>query len=182
MKKIFALLLALAALLTLAACDEEKTPGYVDTLELILDVQYREKYDNFQDLMPQEVWAWHAEANEMDVETAVEEQRQAVAAIRLDLETKYGLDIQVDYEIRSAEKIPQKDYDKILPELGSKFGLDTALVTDSVVLKFDLEVTGVYTQESFRDCEKTMIEYNGKWYEIFYKNTDNAFTVDFIFA
>ncbi len=143
------------------------TKGYEGAVDNFVDVIIYENIDELECLMPDEVWEYLAEENDMDKDELIEELKDSAQKEEITIDEMEDF----SYEITDARKLDKDKREDIGDMLEDNFDMDPDCVERAYKIKLKLEFE-YETEDYDQKISAYAVRIDGEWYLL---NKDGSF-------
>ncbi len=179
MKKLFALLLALIMVFTLAACGEKSDDGdkagkpeapaeasYLTPLEINIAMRLEGKFDTLETALPQVTWDWYVKEYGYSKKDVIDNMKMQHESRPIQLKAEYGEDMTVTYTVTSDTAMESDDLTKIAQKLKNLYKLDETKITEGRNLVYDVILSGSKKETKSSNIPFAVVKFDGVWYHV----------------
>ena len=175
MKKLFALLLVLAAVLICVGCSSDSFVHH-EVLDTFMAVRYEGQFDKMNQLAPQEYWDWYKNQGR-SIDDLLSYAEGAYYSQLNMMVRQFGEDPKVTYNITDDDTMDGDRLDRIANAL-TKYGIETSGVKNGRVITVDLTITGSQASDTTEEVYELVTIGEGE-YVLYITEDENTFSVSF---
>ena len=191
MKKLFAILLAVAMVFTLVACGKDaETPGtnpggnnpssteaaYKAAVEMYADARFHGKTSNIEEMAPSAFWRFNEEENKSPKEYMIEGIEWSITNTYETYQSILGADYTTSVSMEEKAAIAESDIALIKAALRDQKGIDETQIGDIKNVALSVSFTG--TMPYSENVDITVVKIGDTWYCIdCYLSTDYCYVL-----
>ena len=172
MKKVFAIVLAIAMMFAFAACGEKdggegggegggSNGNYKAAIDLFLSVKYENAADKIEQLMPETFWKFYEEQTQMPRTTFIDETKYVIGQTQIEISDQFGDDYKLTPTMTEAVKVSADN----LKTIAAAFELQKGIKAANIKEAYELNVTIIFNnQYEWEDFDVGVIKIDNTWY------------------